>query len=216
MRARMLLGLLVPIALACNGESAPADDTLAAASPDGQDAGAMPDSGDTAGALINGRDTLLPGASGERPGQPAPVTSAPIAGADTALGEVHIMGTAIDNRVVIQTSAGPIGVAGDLTETIRRLQGIEIWVQGPLSIAMGRVIPPRQITVERFEVRKVAGMPVVDGTLRQADGEWTVTTASGTRTQLSSVPDDLRQLDGRRVWIALRDGGAVQSFGIVE
>jgi hypothetical protein len=215
MRTRRWLGLLLPVAVACGGEGSQAGDTAVPAPADTQVAPAQSDAAaDSMAMPSDSPDT--PSSTSRSPGQSASVPSAPIAGADTAVGPVHIMGTALDNRVVVQTSAGPIGVTGEHTETIRRLQGMEVWIQGPLSIAVGRVIPPRQIEVQRFEVRKVGDVPVVDGTLGQADGAWVVTSASGRRTQLSSVPSELTKLAGRRVWLTVGPDGTVHSFGTID
>lgn len=156
-------------------------------------------------------------ASGEAPVRsPTRPPAAPIAGADTAAGVVSLLGTAANPRVVVQTSAGPIGVEGDLAQTLRRLEGMEVWVQGPLSIAMGRVIPPRQITVQRFEVRGIGGVPAIDGVLREESGTLVIVSAGSERTRLTTPPAGLRALVGRRVWVTRAQDGAVASFGAIE
>jgi hypothetical protein len=142
--------------------------------------------------------------------------AAPIAGADTAAGVVSLLGTAASPRIVVQTSTGPIGVEGDLAQTLRRLEGMEVWVQGPLSTAMGRVIPPRQITVQRFEVRGIGGVPAIDGVLREEAGTLVIVSAGGERTRLATPPVGLRELVGRRIWVTRAQDGAVASFGAIE
>lgn len=148
-------------------------------------------------------------------GAPVTLPSTPVAGVDTVHGTVALLGAAIDSRVVVQTSAGPIAVIGDLAPAIGRLLGAVVWVQGPLSVAVGRSIPPRQIAAQRFEVREVAGVPALDGTLREQAGAWTIVGARG-GTRLTSVPAGLRELVGRRVWVTLTEDGAVGSFGPIE
>ncbi|HSJ65762.1 MAG TPA: hypothetical protein VK922_17900 [Gemmatimonadaceae bacterium] len=141
--------------------------------------------------------------------------SIPIVGADTALGTVSLLGTAADSRVVVRTATGPIAVAGPHAVAIGRLEGMDVWIQGPVSMAIGRVVPPRQMTVERFEIRGVSGVPVLDGTLRQ-DGETLVlVNRRGTPTRLTTFPAGLRDLVGRRVWVTRAADGAVASFGPV-
>lgn len=212
------LGAIVALS-ACGGagEEAAVHDTAGAVTPavaqrqnppPGSVADSLPDPAAGTGQQASGEEARPP----SQPRTPA----APIAGADTAAGVVSLLGTAASPRIVVQTSAGPIGVEGDLAQTLRRLEGMEVWVQGPLSIAMGRVIPPRQITVQRFEVRGIGGVPAIDGVLREESGTLVVVRAGGERTRLTTPPAGLRELVGRRVWVTRARDGAVASFGAIE
>ena len=200
-------GAIAVVLAACGGagdQPAP-DDTATAVAPP---AAAAVDTPVAAGGESSST-TQAPASSGSA----VPRPSVPIAGADTARGAVRLLGTAVDSRVVVQTPAGPVGVTGPHAPAIARLQGMDVWIQGPLSLAIGAVIPPRQITVERFEVRAVAGVPVVDGTLREEGGSFVVVDQRGGRTSLTNPPADLRALVGRRVWVTRAADGGVAAFG---
>jgi hypothetical protein len=219
MRPRHLTLGLVVVFVACGGagEEAAVHDTAGVVTPavvppenppPGSAADSLPAPAAGTGQQASGDE--LPARSTPRP------PAAPIAGADTAAGVVSLLGTAASPRVVVQTPAGPIGVEGNLAETLRRLEGMEVWVQGPLSIAMGRVIPPRQISVQRFEVRGIGGVPAIDGVLREESGALVVVSVGGERTRLTTPPAGLRELVGRRVWVTRARDGAVASFGAIE
>jgi hypothetical protein len=212
----LTLGLLVALG-ACGGagEEAAVHDTAGLVTPAAAQSEDPPPR--------SAADSLTAPAAGQQAsGEEAPARSqprtpaAPIAGADTAVGVVSLLGTAASPRIVVQTSTGPIGVEGDLAQTLRRLEGMEVWVQGPLSVAMGRVIPPRQITVQRFEVRSIGGVPTIDGILREDAGALVIVSAGAERTRLSTAPAGLRELVGRRVWVTRARDGAVASFGAIE
>jgi hypothetical protein len=150
------------------------------------------------------------------PGDDVPSPAAATVTPDTALGTVRLIGTALDARVVVQTQAGPLGIAGRLAPAISRLDGMDVWIQGPIAAATGRAIPPRQITAQRFVIRSVAGVPVIDGTLRDEGGTLVIVTAGGDSVRLTNPPDGLRAHIGKRVWITRAEDGGVASFGAVE
>lgn len=160
------------------------------------------------------RERTAAGAPGS--GAPPPAgSSATARDADTISGTVQTLGTALDSRVVVLTASGPVAVVGPRAGSLRLLQGMDVWVQGPVTTATGRAIPPRHITAERFEVRGVAGVAVLDGTL-SADGEaLTLTDRRGAGTRLTSYPPRLRDLVGRRIWVTRAADGAVASFGVI-
>ena len=213
MRLRgVFVTVTVTLAVACGGERQPAGDTAGLTSDPSPVQGTDTPAATPVGSP--GTDTGTPPSS--TPNLPGQAPAMPIAGPDTAYGTVSLIGADIDSRVVVQTSAGPIAIVGDLSPVIGRLQGARVWVQGPLSIAMGRAIPPRQITVERFEVREVAGEPAVDGTLRREGDAWIVVGALGRSTSLTEPPAGLRELAGRRVWVTRAPDGAVSSFGEIR
>jgi hypothetical protein len=212
MRPAAIAGSIAALVLmGCGGtedRSAPGD-TLNAAPP--------PGGGVNASAEPVVDSTAPPAGATPSPasGAEAAPPSIPIAGADTALGTVSLLGTAAESRVVVRTATGPIAVAGPHAAAIGRLEGMEVWVQGPVSMAIGRVVPPRQMTVERFEIRGVSGVPVLDGTLRRDGDALVVVDRRGASTRLTTFPDGLRDLVGRRVWVTRAADGAVASFGPV-
>lgn len=184
---------------------------------------AMPDDSAAVDDAVTQRDVEAPADSaadtsdhGPAPIVRPPTPSLPIAGSDTAVGTVRLLGTAQDARVVVQTPAGPIAAAGDLAPAIARLDGMEVWIQGPLSVAVGRAIPPRQITVRTFEVRSVGGVPVLDGTLRAEGEAMILEERGGAQHRLTTYPAELRALAGRRAWITRTADGSVSSFGEIR
>ena len=214
MRPIMVCSMVMLVA-ACGGageqtpdDSAGLTSNPAPASPVPDSPGSTPVDTPRAGTGAAAPDTL--------PSSPAVPPSAPIAGPDTASGIVNLLGAGIDARIVVQTSTGPLAIVGDLATTIGRLQGARVWIQGPLSVAIGRAIPPRQITAERFEVREVGGEPALDGTLRQEGDAWMIVGPRGTSSRLTAPPAGLRELTGRRVWVTRGQDGSVASFGEIR
>ena len=149
-------------------------------------------------------------------GTPAALPAAPLSGPDTARGVVRILGTVADSRVVVHSPTGPVAVIGPLAPTIAALQEMDVWVQGPLSVAVGRAIPPRQIEARQFAVRAVNGVAALDGTLREESGGLVLVGAAGGRTILGTPPPALRARVGNRVWVTRDASGAVTAFGVIE
>jgi hypothetical protein len=206
-RAAACIGLVA--AVSCDGaeQRQAATDSVAAPPGGGVNASAEPVADSTGVSSAAPADTPL--AAAPTPG---------LAGAapDTASGTVRLIGTALDARVVVQTAEGPLGIAGRLAPSISRLDGMDVWIQGPISAATGRAIPPRQITAQRFVIRSIGGVPVTDGTLRDEDGTLVVVTANGDRLRLTNPPAALRAHIGKRVWVTRAEDGGVASFGVVE
>ena len=149
-------------------------------------------------------------------GTPDALPAAPLSGPDTARGVVRILGTVADSRVVVHSPTGPVAVIGPLAPTVAALQEMDVWVQGPLSVALGRAIPPRQIEARQFAVRAVNGVAALDGTLREESGEFVLVGPAGKRTILGSPPPALRARVGSRVWVTRDAGGTVVGFGVIE
>ena len=162
-----------------------------------------------------------PADTGTRPaprtsGTPAALPAAPLPGPDTARGVVRILGTVADSRVVVHSPTGPVAIIGPLAPTIAALQEMDVWVQGPLSVALGRAIPPRQIDARQFAVRAVNGVAALDGILHEESGGLVLVGAAGGRTILGAPPPALRERVGSRVWVTRDAGGAVTAFGVIE
>ncbi len=149
-------------------------------------------------------------------GASAALPAAPLSGSDTARGVVRILGTVADSRVVVHSPTGPVAIIGPLAPTIAALQEMDVWVQGPLSVALGRAIPPRQIEARQFAVRAVNGVAALDGTLREESGGSVLVSAAGERTRLVAPPPALRSRVGSRVWVTRDGSGAVSAFGVIE
>jgi hypothetical protein len=76
------------------------------------------------------------------------------------------------------------------------------------------------IEVEAFELRAVDGMTAYLGTLQEVDGGWQLNPErSGAPVPLSGVPEQLREAEGSRVWVAgtwTDQSFSVKSFGLME
>jgi hypothetical protein len=78
------------------------------------------------------------------------------------------------------------------------------------------MLPPREIAATRFAVRSVAGVPALDGTLRDEGGKLVMVAEDGTRTRVDGAPPALREHLGRRIWLTRPDDGSVATFGVIE
>ncbi|HEY0931917.1 MAG TPA: hypothetical protein VGE27_18485, partial [Gemmatimonas sp.] len=114
-------------------------------------------------------------------------------------------GTEPARQVVLQTAEATVALSGMATTGMSRLVGKEVVVRGVK-------VTPRDIVVSDYIVRAVDGVPAFDGVL-DAEGALRLTDGSGVRRL--TVPAPLRAYVGARVWIAMRDGAAV-NYGIVS
>lgn len=132
-------------------------------------------------------------------------------GADTLRGIVRVVGSAADEQVIVRPDAGGpmITLLGDQTTMLGRLSGVEIWVSGVRNSA-------RSLTVDRFLVRAVDGIPAMDGKLVSRDGGVAiVTTADHAEHPIVNPPSALRARVGSRVWLkGTLETGAV-TFGVI-
>jgi len=208
------------IASGCGSGSRGADSAAAAAPAD--TAGA---SADARGDTSNTDRTTPPAAgqgtsaSGSRPGGtpagggPSTATSVrPPVGADTLRGIIRVVGSAIDEHVVVRPNVGGTAVTllGSQSSVLGRLSGVDVWLSG-------RRESERRMTVERFLVHSVDGVPAMDGTLVARDGGFAiVTTADHAEHPIVNPPAALRSHVGARVWITgSLESGAV-TFGVIS
>ena len=114
-------------------------------------------------------------------------------------------------RVTLRPADGApsITLSGDEVALLRALNGIEVWVAGKRE-------DPRRMTVSRFAVRAVGGLPAHDGTLL-ADGDaLTLQAADGRRVRIHNPPPALRQHVGARVWLSGDLAKEPDSFGVIR
>lgn len=210
MRRAIVLSAVMFAAGACGGRDE-APDSVAAASPD-----ETPAPADTSGSGIApaSDSASVRGDTATHASTPGPATPGRGA-ADTVRGVVRVAGTAADSRVVLRLADGEIAVSGALAPVIGSLQGMELWVQGPISAVAARMLPPREIAATRFAVRAVAGAAALDGTLRDEGGVLVMIGGDGTRTPLDGAPPALREHLGRRIWLTRADDGSVATFGAI-
>ena len=157
----------------------------------------------------------VPASSATPAGRDAAPPSAPVqqsAGRDTLRGVVAVVGSEVDEHVVVRPDGGgpAVTVLGAHAAAIGRLSGADVWIAG----APG---PMRGFTVTRFLVRSVDGVAAIDGTLaRRGAGYAIVTTASGAERRIAKPPAALLTHVGARVWITgSLETGAV-TFGVIS
>ena len=211
------------IASGCGSGSRGADSAAASAAAD--TAGARADaSGDTSNTDRTassgaGQGTSASGSrpggtpAGGRPGGPSTVTSVrPAAGADTLRGIVRVVGSAADEQVIVRPDVGGSAVTllGSQSAVLGRLSGVDVWLSG-------RREGERRMTVDRFLVHSVDGVPAMDGKLIARDGGMAiVTTADHAEHPIVNPPAALRSHVGARVWITgTLETGAV-TFGVIS
>ncbi|BAH39157.1 hypothetical protein GAU_2115 [Gemmatimonas aurantiaca T-27] len=123
---------------------------------------------------------------------------------DSLRGVLAFQGNEPARQVVLKTAEATVALSGMATNGMSRLVGKEVVVHGVK-------VTPRDIVVANYVVRAADGVPAIDGVL-DAEGGLRMTDGSGTRRV--SVPSTLRPYVGARVWIALRDGVAV-NYGVI-
>ncbi len=129
--------------------------------------------------------------------------------ADTARGIVEIAGAEPITHVRLRTPDRLVTITGPDADQLRLAQGVEVWVSGVREEA-------GQLRLEVYEVRAVDGMTATDGVL-ELDGDAAVlVTRTGERVRFSPAPPGLRQLEGRRVWVAAPPGAEPRSWGPLE
>lgn len=123
---------------------------------------------------------------------------------DSLRGVLAFQGNESVRQVVLKTAGATVALSGMATSGMSRLVGKEVVVHG-------MKVTPRDIVVASYVVRAADGVPALDGVL-DAEGALRMTDGSGVRHV--SVPPTLRPYVGSRVWIALRDGVAV-NYGVI-
>ena len=136
----------------------------------------------------------------------------PAAGTDTVRGIIRVVGSEVDEQVVVRPSGGgaPVTLVGSQTSVLGQLSGVDVWISGNREGA-------RRMTVDRFLVRSVDGVPAIDGTLTARDGGYAiVTTADHAEHPIVNPPAALRSHVGARVWLTgSLETGAV-TFGVIS
>ena len=128
---------------------------------------------------------------------------------DTLRGVIAVTGAEPMTRVGLRTPSGSVVLEGTVAETLRRVDGVEVWVAGHREDA-------GPLRVDSFRVRGLGGLPAADGVL-EAEGDAVIlVTAEGERVSYHPAPAALRRLAGRRVWIAGEPGGRPQQWGVIS
>ena len=136
----------------------------------------------------------------------------PAAGTDTVRGTISVVGSAVDEQVIVRPSGGgaPVTLLGSQSALLGRLSGVDAWISGKRDGG-------RRMTVDRFLVRSVDGVPAIDGTLIARDGGYAiVTTADHAEHPIVNPPPALRSHVGARVWVTgALETGAI-TFGVIN
>lgn len=130
----------------------------------------------------------------------------------TVAGIVRVIGAAPRTHVVVETTDGiRVTVVGPMSAELAQLGGAEVAVRGLATKAE----PPdtNGVVAESYEIVSVAGTKPVVGRLHR-DGSTLL--VDGTR--LESVPPELGEAVGAKVWVVGRpgrDGLVVTAYGIL-
>jgi hypothetical protein len=100
-------------------------------------------------------------------------------------------------------------LGGDQCLLLSSLQGADVSIQGSNDLDQG-------IIVSSFLVLAVGGTAVNDGVLERSDSGYSLRlSADGSMLPLASVPDELVQYVGERLWVHTNDDGTT-IFGVIN
>jgi len=138
----------------------------------------------------------------------------------TVLGVVNVVGSDPNPQIVLAVDEGEeteqVALVGALQAELGRLAGVEVSVVGNES-ANPYGGTGRAIDVIEYDVESVNGAPAYLGVLETREGELWLDRDRA--LMLTSVPTQLENLAGAKVWIAGPVDGdelRVQSFGVVK
>lgn len=205
------------VAFACGRAPGRADTATSAAVADSSRAGvtAGADSSSVAPAPVAATPPGgLPASSAKPAGHSAAPSGAPgqPAAGDTLRGVVAVVGSAIDEHVVVRPDGGgpAVTVLGAQAAALGRLSGADVWIAGVPR-------PMRGFTVTRFLVRSVDGAAAIDGTLaRRGAGYVIITTAGGAERAIAKPPAALLTHLGARVWVTGSLATGAITFGVIS
>lgn len=128
--------------------------------------------------------------------------------ADSLTGIISITGTSFEQQLVLRsgTTATLLSAAAPDSAALSRVGGIEVLVVGRKA--------GNHFRVEGFSALSVAGLPVVDGIVRNYGDRVVVETARGP-LPLGNPPTGLRALTGARVWIGGPLATGPNSYGVI-
>lgn len=170
-------------------------------------------------AVVLGWSTILAGPTACMARSPAMAlhpTGAPaqVTPPDTARGIIAVVGADPVTQVMLGRDRSRIVLRGPLRQTLARLSGMEVWVEGAAGApALGGV--PTLIPA-RFIVRAIDGRPVVDGVLEVSARGIRLVGQDGAVHSIDHVPAALAELAGHRVWVLLNPRGHIELFGDID
>jgi hypothetical protein len=138
----------------------------------------------------------------------------------TAEGVVRVVGNDPTPQVVLSVGDGAeatqIALVGEFHDELGMLSGVEVSVAGS-DVPNPQGFPEQAIDVYEYDVLSVNSVPAYLGVLELRDGELWLDRENA--LQLTSVPAQLANMEGAKVWITGPVDGEdlrVQSFGIVK
>ena len=140
----------------------------------------------------------------EDPGPPASAST------DTAFGRVESIGADPDTWLaLVQPGVGvQLRLDGAIAPELGAVTGAEVWLRGTRHTGGFRV--------DSYQVRRVNGQPVDDGTVVVAATTVHVQTAPGVARLVPNAPPSLRELHGARIWITRPVEGVAPSYGLIK
>jgi hypothetical protein len=138
----------------------------------------------------------------------SPNTSTAVA--DTLVGFVSEVGADPATFLTLRPTGTrqSIRLSGDGTALLRVVAGAEVWVSGARQTDDFRV--------DVFEVRKVNGIAVDDGTVAVDQGKAFVVNRSGSRREIPNAPPQLVASAGSRIWVSRPVVGQAPSWGLIK
>jgi hypothetical protein len=127
---------------------------------------------------------------------------------DTLRGVVIVEGSATDLTIAVRTASGRVELVGPPRE-LTMASGLDVVLKGSWR-EKGR------FAALDFLVRVANGREAVDGTLRQAQGQFELHAEAGRVVTLRNVPPAFAGLVGHRLWVVLNSEGGLSEYGVLD
>ncbi len=127
-------------------------------------------------------------------------------------GRVRVTGSTPFEQVLIEPADSPdavLEVYGDYRAELRRLAGAHVRASGSIS-------GERRLRVTSYAILEIAGQVPLVGLLEIREAGAALRTTAGERVDLRSLPAELRERAGAKVWVILDSTGAVKGYGIIR
>lgn len=143
-------------------------------------------------------------------GNEAPQPPAAIAAPDTVVGSIRVAGATPMEQVLIEPgeAEAALQLSGVYRDELIRLSGATVQASG--------TITDRSLRVTDYEIVEIAGRKPIVGILDRTGEDMSLRTASGEVVRLTSVPEDLRDQAGAKVWLILDAEAGVRGYGILR
>ena len=151
---------------------------------------------------------------------PAAVSTSGSPTADTARGTIQRVGNDPVSVLVLSSKIENtvFALRGVLAEQLGRAVGLDVMISGTRTEKRDYSASPRGATVfevAQFFVRSADGEPAIDGVLGFSNGKYFLTTTGGERQEVSSLPQELQQHVGARVFLVGNLDKTPMAYGIL-